>query len=348
MIRITCGCGKQLEVPDGAAGDHIACPDCGRDVFLPHVGEAIPASLEDDSRYADYGFAPRKTSGKAIASLVLGIASFLCSIFAGLPALVLGIVSLVEINRSRGRIKGQGLAIGGIVTGSLGMALTLVVGPVLVGLLLPAVQKVRDAASRAQSTNNLKLIGLAMHNYHSAQGSFPPAVVCNRDGKPLYSWRVLLLPYLQHDNLYKQFRLDEPWDGPNNVRLLSQMPTVYQYPADAAGDNSSTAYQAIVGKGAAFEGIQGVRLTDFTNGTSNTILVVESAVAVPWTKPDDLTYAPDRPLPQFSERVSGGFNALFADGSVRMIPIETKEPILRTLITRKALVPPFKQPKPKE
>ena len=340
MIRFSCECGKKLQVPDESAGGHTACPDCGRDVRVPDVAEAVPAfPAEQETVYADHEPGRRKTSGKAIASLVLGLASFLCSIFTGIPAVILGIISLVEISRTRGRIKGQGLAIGGIVTGSLG---TLMIGPaILLGLLLPAVQKVREAANRAQSQNNLKQIALAMHNYNSTHGSFPPAVVCSRDGKPLYSWRVLLLPYLGNNALYKQFRLDEPWDSANNKRWLDQMPPVYRHPAEAAGDNSSTVYQAIVGKDAAFEGTQGMRLTDFTNGTANTILVAEAAVAVPWTKPDDLSYAPDRPLPRFSERLGGSFNALFADASVRTIQKGTKEEVLRGFLTRKGLQPGF-------
>jgi hypothetical protein len=152
------------------------------------------------------------------------------------------------------------------------------VGLLLVSMLQRSAQGFRNAVNRMQSQNNLKQIGMAMHNYHSTHRSFPPAVVYNRDGKPLYSWRVLLLPYLEHDVLYKQFRLDEPWDGPNNIQLLSQMPEVYQHLSDAAGKNSSTAYQVIVGKGAAFEGTQGLRLKDFTDGTSNTILIVEAAI----------------------------------------------------------------------
>jgi prepilin-type processing-associated H-X9-DG protein len=340
MIRFSCECGKQLQVPDESAGGHTVCPDCGRDVRVPDVAEAVPVSpAAQETAYADYEPGGRKTSGKAIASLVLGLASFLCTIFTGIPAVILGIISLVEISRTRGRIKGQGLAIGGIVTGSLG---ALMIGPaILLGLLLPAVQKVREAANRAQSQNNLKQIALAMHNYNSTHGSFPPAVVCSRDGKPLYSWRVLLLPYLGNNALYKQFRLDEPWDSANNKSWLDQMPPVYRHPAEAAGDNSSTVYQAIVGKDAAFEGTQGMRLTDFTNGTANTILVAEAAVAVPWTKPDDLSYAPDRPLPRFSEHLGGGFNALFADGSVRTIQKGTKEEVLRGFLTRKGLQPGF-------
>jgi prepilin-type processing-associated H-X9-DG protein len=353
MIRITCACGKQIQTQDEHAGRSISCPECGRDILIPDADEvmeataaATPASPRpsdhrreetshgDKERELDDDEAgPSKTSRKAIASLILGIASFLCTIFTGVPALVLGVLSLIDISRSRGRLSGQGLAIGGMVTGALGMVISGMIVPLLVGLLLPAMQKIRDAAVKQQTVNNLRMIGLAMHQYHQTQGSFPPAAVHDDAGKPLYSWRVLLLPYLEQESLYKQFKLDEPWDSPNNLRLLAQMPRVYRHPRDAAGNDSSTVYQALVGKGAAFEGVQGLHLKDFTDGASNTILLAEAAQAVPWTKPDDLAYAPDKPLPLFNDS-TGSFNALFADGSARTVPAHTKEWILRAMITR--------------
>src|SRR5271166_372859 len=94
----------------------------------------------------------------------------------------------------------------------------------LIALLLPAVQAAREAARRAQCTNNLKQIALAMHNYASANNCFPPAATYTRDGKPLLSWRVLILPYLEQASLYNQFHLDEAWDSPNNKPLGDRMP----------------------------------------------------------------------------------------------------------------------------
>src|SRR5437588_6801844 len=102
----------------------------------------------------------------------------------------------------------------------------------MVALLLPAVQAAREAARRAQCTNNLKQIGLAMHNYHSSNNCFPPAFTTDRDGKPLLSWRVLLLPYLECSSLYANFHLDEPWDSPHNRPLVNQMPSVFACPSD--------------------------------------------------------------------------------------------------------------------
>jgi Protein of unknown function (DUF1559)/Domain of unknown function (DUF4190) len=291
----------------------------------------------------DYERGPSKTSGKAIASLILGISSFLCLIFAGIPAIILGIVSLVQINQSHGRIRGRGLAIGGIVTGVIG---SLLLGPAAmsVGLLLPAIQKVREAANRAACSNNLKQLALAMHNYHDVHGRFPPAVVYSKDGKPLYSWRVLLLPHLNEEGLYKQFKLDEPWDSPNNQKLLALMPHVFEDQSTPTKEQSSTFYQVFTGPTTAFESPQGERLQDFTDGTSNTFLIVEAAQAVPWTKPADLAYDPNQPLPELGGQHAGGFNAVKADGAVRFIGAGTPEQVLRGLITRnggEALPPNF-------
>src|SRR5262245_3545388 len=141
---------------------------------------------------------------------------------------------------------------------------------------------------------------MAMHNYAGTHGRLPPAVVYGKDGQPLYSWRVLLLPYIEQGELFKQFHLDEPWDSPHNSRLLERMPGSYAQPS---GKKSlvppyHTVCHVFVGKGTAFEEGRGVKIQeDFPDSTSNTILVIEAGTPVPWTKPEDLVYDPDGPLP---------------------------------------------------
>jgi len=212
--------------------------------------------------------------------------------------------------------------------------------PVLVALLLPAVQAAREAARRAQCTNNLKQIGLALHNYQSTHGRFPPAASVGKDGKPLLSWRVALLPFLEQQALYERFHLDEPWDSPHNKELLKLLPSTYACPSrpdvKPGTTATTTTYRAITGKGAAFEGAEGRKLADFTDGLSNTLMVVESRDAVPWTAPDDLTFdpAPDAPLPEVGSAHPGGFNALFGDGSTRFIKASLNPATLRALMTR--------------
>jgi prepilin-type processing-associated H-X9-DG protein len=209
--------------------------------------------------------------------------------------------------------------------------------PVAAGLLLPAVQSAREAAYRSQAVNNLKQIALAMHNYLAATNEgFPAQTICDKDGNPLLSWRVAILPYLEQQALYEEFHLDEPWDSEHNKTLIDKMPAVYGVPGGrvraAAGHTFS---QVLVGNGALFEADTPVGIADVTDGTSNTLLVVEAKRAVPWTKPEDLDFDPEEPVPAMGGlRWRGGFNAAFADGSVRFLKFTIAEEVLRALITR--------------
>src|SRR5262249_24889998 len=149
------------------------------------------------------------------------------------------------------------------------------------------VQRVREAAQRAKDANNLKQIALAFHNYHDSNGAFPQAALYDKDGKATLSWRVVILPYIEQDNLYQQFKLDEPWDSAHNKKLLAKMPPVYKHPFAKPSSPYGTFYQVAVGKGTIFEGKRGTRIQEITDGTSNTILVLTAAKDVPWTKPED-------------------------------------------------------------
>jgi len=191
---------------------------------------------------------------------------------------------------------------------------------ILVALLLPAVQAAREAARRAQSTNNMRMIGLAMHNYHSVHGRLPARANFEKNGKPLLSWRVHLLPFMDEQNLYKQFHLDKPWDSDHNKTLIPRMPAVYRNPSSPAEPGESD-YLVPVGKGTLFEGTEGKRFADVRDGTSNSIMALEvnSDVAVVWTKPQDWEYDPDTGLAGLGSAHPGGFLALLVDGSVRFI-----------------------------
>jgi RNA polymerase sigma factor (sigma-70 family) len=152
-------------------------------------------------------------------------------------------------------------------------------------------------------------------------------------GRPLLSWRVEILPFLGEQELYKLFKRDEPWDSEHNKKLLARMPTVYAPPGAKDGDR--TYYQAIVGAEAAWEPRQAMRFpVSIPDGTSNTLLVVEAATPVPWTKPEDLAYVPDQALPKFGGMFGGDFHALFADGVVHFLSAKADETNLRAAITR--------------
>jgi hypothetical protein len=153
-------------------------------------------------------------------------------------------------------------------------------------------------------------------------------------GTALLSWRVALLPYLGEERLYRQFRLNEPWDSPHNKALLEKMPRVYAPPGVKTRQPYTTFYQVFVGPHAGFEKHRALRMADFPDGTSNTLLIVEAESPVPWTKPEDLHYAPDEPLPELGGLFPGIFNAAFADGSVYPLRKNADPVTLHRLITR--------------
>src|SRR6516165_2689000 len=106
----------------------------------------------------------------------------------------------------------------------------------LIGVVVPSSFDSRGRpAKRGQCKNNLMNIGLALHNYHDQFGSFPPACVADENGRPMHSWRVLILPFLDQTPLYNQYRFDEPWDGPNNKKLADTILAVYNCPSDDHG-----------------------------------------------------------------------------------------------------------------
>ena len=205
-----------------------------------------------------------------------------------------------------------------------------------VALLLPAVQASREAARRSQCVNNLKQFGLALHNYHDTNNAFPAAAITDKNGKPLLSWRVAVLPFIEQQDLYNQFHLDEPWDGPHNKALIAKMPTVYACPSRARVEPGTTTYKAFVGGGALFDPDKPVGMQQVTDGTSNTFAVVEGKTPVVWTKPEDIPFDPQaKPsLLDCGSNHPGGFNVLFTDGSVRFIKNSIALQVFRALITR--------------
>ena len=205
---------------------------------------------------------------------------------------------------------------------------------VMVALLLPAIQAAREAARRTSASNNLKQIGIAMHNFHDTYGSLPPAAKVDADGKPLLSWRVQLLPFVEEANLYDEFHLDEPWDSEHNKKLIERMPEAYRNPNLQVVD-FKTNYLAVTGEGTAFAGKEGTKFRDVIDGTSNTIIVVETNAdrAVIWSKPDDLQFDPQQPLAGLGDLRPGGFQSLLMDGSVQFFAKTIDPEVLRALIT---------------
>lgn len=211
-------------------------------------------------------------------------------------------------------------------------------------LIWAPIEEVRYAACNAKSMSNLKHIGEAMRGYHECYGELPPAAVLAGDGKPLLSWRVALLPFLLEGDLYRQFHLDEPWDSPHNQRLLSSMPANYASPGPNRGGQFETFYQVLIGPGTAFERDGLCFEADFPDGVDETILVVEAAKAVPWTKPEDVSFDDQPLLPRLGGRSRGGFVTnhslhedfvlLFGNGATRKGRPDMSEETLRAWVTR--------------
>jgi nitroreductase len=280
----------------------------------------------------------RTTSLLAIRSAVFGLVSVvvvflkapflsqLVAVAAGVTAIIAGIRGLIELRHSGGRLKGRLLAWTGITLGLTGNALVAFVAVVVVGWLM-------DLSDRGHCT--LPRLTLAIDEYQDAHQHFPPAATYSPDGKPLLSWRVLILPYINQEELYREFHLDEAWDSPHNLTLLSRMPEEYAPPRwkRSKVPANHTVCQVLVGKGAAFEGREGLCWSHFRSPWE-TFLVVEAGQPVPWTKPEDIRYDPDGPLPDLRGQFKNGFRVALMDGNVRFVRSETSEAVLRWAISR--------------
>ncbi len=213
-------------------------------------------------------------------------------------------------------------------------------------LLLPAVQAGREAARRAQCTNNLKQIGLGMHNYHGLYKCFPPAVTTDENGRPMRSWRVAILPYIeQQGGLYDKYDCNVAWDDPNNGHLMGIPIMAYRCPSDPPSSGPlpmcETNYVMVVGKGAiGGEPNEAVTIAQIRDGTSNTIIAIElGASGINWMEPRDLTieeaiaFITDPTVSPFQQPHPGGVNVLMADGMVHFIANTIDPKLLRALLT---------------
>jgi hypothetical protein len=187
------------------------------------------------------------------------------------------------------------------------------------------------------SRDNLQQIGLALLNYHDAWQRMPQDIV-DKNGKPLLSWRVLIVGELVSDSdLYKQFKLDEAWDGPNNKKLIEKIPKVYA-PIRVKAEKGHTYYRGFSGGDEAnrpvFEPGAKVKLTGISDGTSNTAWVVEAGESVVWTKPADLPFDVKKELPKLGGLFDGEFHVLMCDGSVRRAKKDFDKDTFKKMVTR--------------
>jgi len=196
-----------------------------------------------------------------------------------------------------------------------------------------------ESTRRNQRMNQFKQLALAVHNYADVNKHLPPAAICDKDGKPLLSWRVAILPYLEEGDLYKQFHLDEPWDSPHNRALIGKMPAVYADPdpkLKALAREGKTTFQVPVGPETVFYNNDGATFREITDGTSQTIMLVEVEPlrAAVWTKPDDWEVNLEHPRRGVERTDRNHFVAARCDGSAQSVPVDIDEKTLRALVTR--------------
>ncbi len=205
----------------------------------------------------------------------------------------------------------------------------------LVALLLPATRSAGPAARRAQCTNNLKQIALALHNYEQAYNGLPPAYTVDAKGNPLHSWRTLILPYLEQEPLYRTIDLSKPWNDPANAKALETSLGVFRCP-EAVGPGNTTTYLAIAAPNGCLNPKESRRLTEITDAHDSTLMVIEAGeeYAVPWMAPVDA----DESLlmgigPTTKLHHAGGTNACFVAGNVRFLKANTPAIVLRALMS---------------
>jgi hypothetical protein len=222
---------------------------------------------------------------------------------------------------------------------ALAITISAIVGAVL--LILYAVNSLRQFARKAQSASNLKHLGIAFHKFHEDHDRLP-APILSEDGEPLLSWRVAILPYLQEQALYREFRLDEAWDSPHNKPLLSRMPHVFVIPG-SPNEPGLTFYRSFSGPNTLFDPAdkKAVGYSAVTDGNSNTVAIIEAREAVPWTRPDsEIPFAGKEDKKGIALRTrigghfSGGFHVLMLDGEVKFANDTISGRVLKAIVTK--------------
>jgi prepilin-type processing-associated H-X9-DG protein len=216
----------------------------------------------------------------------------------------------------------------------------MLVGVVVLTVLLRSLSGTQETAWRLACADNLKQIAQAMRQYEVVYGSFPPAYVPDKHGKPLCSWRVLLLPYLGQQALYDQYHLDEPWNSPNNRPVSDLAIGLFQCPAQPDAREPVTYYVMVVGQDTISSGRESRKITDITDGLADTIMLVEVADStIRWAEPEDLHFDRLNFTINGSKRQAissyhrGGVNAAFCDGSVRFLSDSINPQLVKAMLT---------------
>tara|TARA_B100001123_G_scaffold157826_1_gene182629 strand:- start:264 stop:1205 length:942 start_codon:yes stop_codon:yes gene_type:complete len=215
-----------------------------------------------------------------------------------------------------------------------------VIGVLTITLYSTSAVTSREAARLPTCQNNLQQLGLALANYHEAYGTFPPAYIPDETGRPMHSWRVLVLPFLDRSRMYDAYDFDKPWNHADNLAVTQKTPQVFRCPsAPPDGQLNVTHYVYVTGPDTCFDGAEAIRIQDITDGQSQTILVVEThQSSISWNEPRDLEISRWKRL-GVSSTVSStsdhatGFHVVFADGSVRFIQQTVAPRIFKAMTT---------------
>jgi prepilin-type processing-associated H-X9-DG protein len=219
------------------------------------------------------------------------------------------------------------------------LAIPVVLG--LAALIVLPTDRGRSAQRRTQCLNNIRNIAIALHNYHSKYGSLPPAHIADEKGRPMHSWRVLILPYLDRSDLYSAYHFDEPWDGPENSKLHEIIVDVFACPEEGSRSKpTDTSYVAVVGSETIWPGERGFRLDEVADGLSQTLMVVEVAKSgIHWMEPRDLAFSTMAKTVNansgqgISSPHRGVASAAFADGHIRLLDDKTAAETIESLLT---------------
>lgn len=220
------------------------------------------------------------------------------------------------------------------VLGIVALVLLVLCGGGAGALFFVARSSMRPVQQRLQATNNMKQIAIALHNYHDTWNALPPAVVNDADGKPLYSGRVLLLPYLEQSPLYDAWDKNKAWDSPENLSLAEQLLPVFQHPSDSA-NSSACDFLFITGPGTVFDSPKGAaRFADVHDGLSNTIFLAEARGAGlhSWAEPKEI--APNGKGATPSGHDPKLILVGYCDGSVQSMDAAQFQTLLLPLSTR--------------
>jgi hypothetical protein len=219
----------------------------------------------------------------------------------------------------------------------------IAIGLVILLLLLPAIQHAPLDYTTGHCRNNLHNLALALQQYQVNNGTFPPAYIADADGKPMHSWRVLLLPYIEGKAIYDQYRFDEPWNGPNNSALAASVKTPWVYECRISAAPGETPYLAVTGLQTIWPGTTTTKTSDIKDGPANTILLVEAHNSgIHWMEPRDLDFTtmPMTVNSPTSLSISSGHrhhepyaNIVLADGKVKQLPNTTSSKSLRAALT---------------